>query len=1064
MKHNNIEKLSFRGSYLENKNNNLIWTTDAFVRSIQINKGIEHSLFLGAGASITSGMPSAQNCIWEWKSSIFVSNFPALKDEVSELSLKSVKTKIQNWLDLQGKYPPENNPEEYSQYIQTCYPRSADRRQYFNSYVTQCNPSSGYKYLSALASENIVTSVWTTNFDNLSSKSATLANLTPIEIGIDSQTRVYRPQQNGELLCVSLHGDYRYDSLKNTSEELVKQEKELFKAAAKKFQSTPLIVIGYSGRDKSIMDALKEAYSEKGTGPLYWCGYGENLTDEVKALLEHVRNSGREAYYIVTSGFDNVLRDLAKVLLSTSKLDSLKIDHQSNEKLTSTRTKFRLPEYPTVNVVKSNAYAINLPEKLFQFSLNNLPEKGIWKHIKGLTEGTNVIAAPIKKKVLAAGTINDIKTIFGKNIEGQVELVPLDLKELALKDGVVTSILSCMFLKSASEQNNLNTDSKKLLWEKSPYETVDQVNRYRAVIISFKVLNGTTYIVLKPSLKLLKTSGEALDLDSERNVKMQVFGYQHNDKFEIQTKHWAQILCGQTYKFASCKENSFVTTLAKNPLFAKIGQNHPKYPLKLEASWQKSLQQSGVLLNDIPIVFSNKSGDEVVEDIHPLRGLLQNRPSDFPLTQSRIAETVNIGVVCPTADSASLEAFLLSLLQSTPVKDERKEDYLLAYPGFQNAYGVSLVLPNKDTGKWVSPAEPDTFLSQLDGLVALANSLISSAERIATLISSPIVIIYIPQRWQFWFDYSDENHNVDLHNYVKAACAQKGIATQLIRWATVNTKETLRVKWWLSLAIYAKSMRTPWRLNCLESDTAYVGLGYSIDSNAIKGQHILMGCSHLYSSKGEGLQFRLNKIDNPIYINKNPFLSEEDARKVGENIKELFFEARMKLPKRVVIHKKTPFIEQERVGLQKGLVGIERIDLIEINVDESLRYVASKFKRDTGLEIDTYPINRGTVIPIDDYSALLWVHGSSIHVSNSSYKYYKGKRRIPAPLIIRRHAGNSELMVICNEILGLSKMNWNSFELYAQLPATLESSSEIAKIGSLLARFTPQSYDYRLFI
>ena len=31
-------------------------------------------------------------------------------------------------------------------------------------------------------------------------------------------------------------------------------------------------------------------------------------------------------------------------------------------------------------------------------------------------------------------------------------------------------------------------------------------------------------------------------------------------------------------------------------------------------------------------------------------------------------------------------------------------------------------------------------------------------------------------------------------------------------------------------------------------------------------------------------------------------------------------------------------------------------------------------------------------------------------------------------------------------------MNWNTFDLYTKLPATLASSGEIAKIGSLLQR------------
>jgi hypothetical protein len=44
---------------------------------------------------------------------------------------------------------------------------------------------------------------------------------------------------------------------------------------------------------------------------------------------------------------------------------------------------------------------------------------------------------------------------------------------------------------------------------------------------------------------------------------------------------------------------------------------------------------------------------------------------------------------------------------------------------------------------------------------------------------------------------------------------------------------------------------------------------------------------------------------------------------------------------------------------------------------------------------------------------------------------------------------------IAEEVLGLSKI---------KLPATLQSSTEIARIGALLQRFGAASYDYRLFI
>lgn len=55
-------------------------------------------------------------------------------------------------------------------------------------------------------------------------------------------------------------------------------------------------------------------------------------------------------------------------------------------------------------------------------------------------------------------------------------------------------------------------------------------------------------------------------------------------------------------------------------------------------------------------------------------------------------------------------------------------------------------------------------------------------------------------------------------------------------------------------------------------------------------------------------------------------------------------------------------------------------------------------------------------------------------------------------------------MTLAAEILGLSKMNFNSFDLYGQLPATIETSRRVARIGALLDRFADRSYDYRLFM
>jgi argonaute-like protein implicated in RNA metabolism and viral defense len=223
-----------------------------------------------------------------------------------------------------------------------------------------------------------------------------------------------------------------------------------------------------------------------------------------------------------------------------------------------------------------------------------------------------------------------------------------------------------------------------------------------------------------------------------------------------------------------------------------------------------------------------------------------------------------------------------------------------------------------------------------------------------------------------------------------------------------------------------------------------------------------MGCSHIYSSRGEGLQYRLSQVENPVFYGKNPFLSRDDARRVGEQIRELFFESRSSIPKRVVIHKRTRFTKDEQIGLKEGLSGVAEIEMLEIVIDDSLRYVASSVDSRGMLHEDNYPVSRGTVVRVDDFSALVWVHGVTNAVGNR--RYYQGKRRIPAPLTVRRHCGQSDIKDLATEIIGLSKMNWNTFDLYTKLPATVQSSNEIARIGSLLGAFQPKSYDFRLFI
>ena len=1047
-----------------------VLTLDALVRSIGVRRTAPVSVFIGAGASISSGLPSAQMCIWEWKRSIFLTNNPGLEEQFAELSLPGIRRKIQHWLDAQGRFPSDDAPDEYGFYIQQCFPIAEDRRSYFQNKVREARPHLGYQLLCHLAAADVTRSVWSTNFDGLAARASAPFSLTPLEVGIDSQQRLARPPAQGELLCISLHGDYRYDALKNTSDELQTQEATLREALIQQAQATPLIIVGYSGRDRSVMDALYTAYAQPGTGILYWCGFSDgDAPNHVAALIRHARNHGRQAHYIPTLGFDDLMTRLALHCLHGEQREAARrcIATLASKDLLD-REAFQVPQATNATLIKSNAFEIECPAEVLQFDLKTWPKERVWAYLRETAGERPLVAVPLRK-VLAFGTIEDIRDAFGDNLEGPIERTPIVPQDLRHEDGAIVSLLRQALVRSIAESAGLETDGTRTLWRSDTLRNVRRggINYFvhESAKIFLRRIGGVLHLVLMPSLKVFDQTGVEPPWGIANPIKLEILGYQHNKPFNKAVNGWRNTLFpqGQTAVFAFPRDSgsTFRFRVRRSPIFASIGLPSRGGIMNLPKKMQPLIKHHGVQIAETSLLFSSKAGTSLVKDTHPIRGILKNRPYDYPLTSNGLSSSLRVGVVCPASEAQSLYSYLQSIHQTlTPSSKER--DYLLDYPGFQTAYGLPVELPSPDSAGWITCPDPSTH-DPVQGALDAARLINRSIERLQAADAPDVVLIYVPDSWQPFRGYSTDSESFDLHDFVKAFCVQRGIATQFLNQDTLSDSQQCRVWWWLSLALYVKGMRTPWLLDNLADNTAFVGLGFSIDSTAPRGHHIVLGCSHIYSSRGEGLQYRLSKIENPIVRRGNPFMSADDARRVGETIRQLFFDARMKLPERVVLHKRTPFIKEEREGLRDGLSGVRCVDMLEVQIDHALRYVASLRRPDGTVDEDNYPVRRGTVMKLDDYNALLWVHGATTAL-NPRLKYFQGKRRIPAPLIVKRHAGRTPLQELACEILGLSKMNWNTFDLYTKLPATLESSGEIAKIGSLLQRFGAASFDYRLFI
>jgi hypothetical protein len=1047
----------------------LVLPLDAFIRALAINKDTPHSIFLGAGASISSGVPHAQSCIWQWKRSIFLSNHPDLATQFKELSLPSVQARIQGWLDTQPQLKPAAGEDEYGFYAQLCYPSQQNRRQFFQSLIAGTTPHVGYQLLGRLAEAAIVRAVWTTNFDGLTCRAATAncRSLVMIEVGLDSVHRLDRQPRSGELLHVALHGDYRYDALKNLPSELKEQEAKLSESFIEHAKTHSIIIAGYSGRDESIMKVLTEAVGCKGSGVIYWCGYEDpEPPRHVADLLLHAKKAGREAFYIPASGFDDLLCRMALHCLTGDLLTSAQqLSAELKESPHALSPAFRVDVADFHAVVKSNALPLTVPTEILQFDCKGFDSAGAFQRLYERVRDREVVATLFRRKVLALGTVDAVKDIFGDDIVGEVQRTPIDQKELSYEDGVIVSLLLMALVKAIALSRKLGTDGREIIWRKnfSRTETVgDSVCRvHDAALLFIRRYRDQQYLVVKPTIRCFLSDGSDPSDDVDKEIKRRVLGKQWNKPFNSALKDWCSTLCfvkpSTNYEFPPNCGSSFRFRLSNVPSFARIRRIDGGQPIRLPPERSRHFTGAGLQLPEPKLVFANRRGDGYVNDILPIRGIATHRPYDHSLTTQGIHTEIRLGIVAPKADLHTLAPFIESL--HGHVQPNTKEEYLVDYPGFASAFDVTLDTSDR---YWADCPEPDPSLSPQQASRILASNLINTITSLHASGSPSVVFIYVPKRWAAWNGYKTDGESFDLHDFVKAACVQRGIATQFLREETLAKLQRCEVMWWLALSSYAKAMRTPWVLSGLDPNTAFVGIGYGVDPNAERGEHIVLGCSHIYNANGVGLRYRLSKIENPIWRGRNPYMSFEDARRLGETVRQQFFEATQSLPGRVVLHKRTRFLDDEQRGLREGLKGVSQIDMLEITVEPALRYVASRWQNGA-LSEDGYPVARGTAIILENRRAILWVHGSA-KALNPHRTYYQGSSRIPAPLMIRRHFGESDLQTVANEILGLSKMNCNSFDLYTKFPATIESSSAIARIGSLLQRFGTRSYDYRLFI
>jgi len=240
------------------------------------DKGYSSAVLLGAGMSVSAGIPTATGIIQQVKDS-----FPLLAASCQK--------------------------ETYPTYMGLLAP--AQRRDVIGGFVDGAKINLAHLYLGVLVKEGYVNHILTTNFDPLVVRSLALFNIHPAVYDF-AASQEFIPGAAAELSVFHLHGQRDGFVLLHTEEEVSRHSEKLKNVFQDAGRDRTWIVIGYSGENDPVFERLAEIdiYHHK----LFWVGHREEPTAHVLARV--LSPESKCACYVKGYDADKFFLELAKTL------------------------------------------------------------------------------------------------------------------------------------------------------------------------------------------------------------------------------------------------------------------------------------------------------------------------------------------------------------------------------------------------------------------------------------------------------------------------------------------------------------------------------------------------------------------------------------------------------------------------------------------------------------------------------------------------------------------------------------------------------------------------------
>lgn len=289
------------------------------------------------------------------------------------------------------------------------------------------------------------------------------------------------------------------------------------------------------------------------------------------------------------------------------------------------------------------------------------------------------------------------------------------------------------------------------------------------------------------------------------------------------------------------------------------------------------------------------------------------------------------------------------------------------------------------------------------------------------------------------------DYEINFHNQLKAKLLSDKIVTQIIRESTIAYEEIwtddqkiegeklfdTAKAWNISTTLYYKSGGLPWKLGDVRPGVCYLGLVYKRIEESIDKKNACCA-AQMFLDSGDGMVFRgnigpwYNPKSKEFHITKSDAISLLSLALEGYKDKSPTNE----YPKEVFIHAKTFFDNEEWDGFLEAAQNKCSVFGIRIRHDNTF-----KLYRDY-----SYCIPRGTNLLISDKLGYLWTNGFIPRLKTQM------GLETPNPLSVQITRGDIGIETVCEDVLALSKLNYNACIFGDGSPVTLKFADSIGEV------------------